>query len=223
MSGAMGVIDFQGYFDNEFAKNKFVVKFIKQVQLAIETKNLKLELPKDYNFPYQYTTRLDKIWNGNTFYGIRQEPFSRKFLYDYPSPEDNYYDVIPLPKLKNMIPVNKIADDTMLIQLREAWQLKYALEGSSYVSLINNAGFMHQMSDGGLPMFTEDDMQSDTIKTYHYSRQVYNSLMEDFDYFFNDAWNHISINFQMIIDASGIGLPDDFIEETGSSFITEVD
>lgn len=202
MSAGLGVLDWQGEFDNEFAKNKFIMKFINQVELAIHNPKLKLELPKDYEYPQEYITKLDRIWNGNTFYGIRQEPFVRKFLYQYPSQEENYYDVIPLPKLKNMIPVNKIADETMLIQLREAWQLKYALEGSSYASLINNAGFMHQMSDGGVPMFSEEDMQSDTMKTYYYSRQVYNSLMEDFDYFFNDAWNHVSISYQMIIDAS---------------------
>jgi hypothetical protein len=64
-------------------------------------------------------------------------------------------------------------------------------------------------------------MQSDTMKTYYYSRQVYNSLMEDFDYFFNDAWNNVSISYQMIIDASGIGLDDEEDDNSGS-FITGV-
>ena len=136
ISGGMGVLDFGTYFDNAMARNKFLIKFVQQVKLAIDNPRLKLDLPKEFEFPTKYADRLDRMWHGNTFYGIRQEPFVRKFLYTYPSIEDDYYDVIPLPKYKNMIPVNKIADDTMLIQVREAWQLKYALEGSSYVSLI---------------------------------------------------------------------------------------
>ena len=306
LSAGMGIIDFGSYFDNEMSKNKFIIKFVKQVKIAIEAGVCKT--PKDYKFPEKEAYNLDKIWNGNTFYGIKQEPFRRKFLYDYPNgavqkqvgteptsigikkihsgysckkcnftmditdnqgdfdrlsahqiiehdiaipttftvrigfiptytdtpiyeerpvfeidTSEEFYEVIPLPKFKNMIPVNKIADETMLIQLREDWTMKYAVEGSSYVSLINNGGFMHQMSDGGMPMFSEEDMQSETLRTYFYSRPVFNSLMNDFEYFFNANWNVISIEFQKIIDFAGMGEMGDDDEFNASSFIAEVD
>lgn len=220
ISTGQGIIDFDSFYDNEMAKNKFIIKFVNQVKLAIDTKVCKV--PKDFKFPDEYADRLDKIWNGNAFYGINQDPFRRKFLYYYPS-NDEYQEVIPLPKFKNMIPVNKIADETLLIQVREEWAMRYAVEGSSYVSLINNGGFMHGMSDGGMPMFSEDDMESLTLKTYYYSRPVYNSLMNDFEHFFNDSWNHISIEFQKIIDFAGMGEMGDEDESGSSSFITGVD
>ncbi len=47
--------------------------------------------------------------------------------------------------------------------------------------------------------------------------------MEDFEYFFNENWNIISISFQKIIDHSGMGLGmEDFIEKQ-DSFIAGVD
>lgn len=219
ISTGMGIIDFDSYFDNEMLKNKFIIKFVKQVELAIRSKVCKV--PVGFEFPMEYADRLDKIWHGNCFYGIRQEPYSRKFLYYYPR-NDDYHEIIPLPKFKNMIPVNKIADETLLIHVREAWALKYAFEGSSYVSLINSGGFMHHMSDGGMPMFSEDDMDSLTLKTYFYGRDVFNNLMGDFEYFFNDAWNHVSIEFQKIIDFAGMGEMEADDNPTGS-FIEGVD
>jgi hypothetical protein len=79
------------------------------------------------------------------------------------------------------------------------------------------------MSDGTMPKFTQQDMTSLTMKSYHITRQVFNSLMEDFEHFFNENWNIISISFQKIIDHSGMGLGmEDFIEKQ-DSFIAGVD
>ena len=49
ISAGMGIVDFGSYFSNEMSKNQFIIKFIKQVKLAIDHKVCKV--PKDYNFP----------------------------------------------------------------------------------------------------------------------------------------------------------------------------
>ena len=219
VSAGMGIIDFGTYFDNEFSKNKFIIKFVNQVRIAVENKVCKV--PKNFVFPHTYAQKLDKIWNGTCYYGINKRPFSRKFLYAVP--EDRYDELIQLPKFRNMIPVNKIADETLLLQVREAIPIKYAFEGSSYATLLSDGKMIHAMSDGMMPKFTQEDMQSLTKKSYFYTRPVFNSLMEDFEHFFNESWNHISIELQKIIDNSGIGLNFDFDESETAPMIKTVD
>ena len=219
ISAGMGIIDFGSYFDNEMSKNKFIMKFIKQIKLAIEHGVCKV--PKDYVFPEKEAYCLDAIWNGTCYYGVLKNPFLRRFHYF--KPEEPYDEIVQLPKFRNMIPNQKISDETLLIQIRESIPLKYAFEGSSYATLINDAGLTHQMSDGSMPKFSQQDMNSLTMKSYNITRQVFNSLMEDFEYFFNENWNIISISFQKIIDHSGMGLGmEDFIEKQ-DSFIAGVD
>ncbi len=130
----------------------------------------------------------------------------------------NDMELVPLPKFRNMIPNQKVADDTMLIQIREPMPLKYAFERANYQSLIQEANL--QFMDGR-PKFTYDEMDSMTVKSYHISRSVFNSLMEDFEFFFNQNWNYISVEFQKIIDNSGQGLelPEDYEE---SSFVANL-
>src|SRR3990167_3976968 len=202
ISKGMGIVDFDTFYDNEMSKNKFIVKFVNQIMIAIETDVCKV--PKTYKFPTDYAKRLDNIWNGTCYYGINKRPFTRKFLYDIP--EERYDELIELPKFKNMIPVGKIADETLLIQVRESIPIKYAFEGSSYATLLSDGKLIHAMSDGMLPKFTQDDMQSLTKKSYFYTRPVFNRFMEDFEHFFNDNWNHISVSLQEILDYSDIGL-----------------
>jgi len=79
------------------------------------------------------------------------------------------------------------------------------------------------MSDGSMPKFTQQDMTSLTMKSYHITRQVFNSLMEDFEYFFNENWNIISISFQKIIDFAGMGGGYDEEDESSGSFVTQVE
>src|SRR3990167_1668677 len=218
ISKGMGLVDFDTFYDNEMLKNKFIIKFVNQIKIAIDTGVCKV--PKKYKFPVEKAENLDNIWNGTCYYGINKRPFTRKFLYDIP--ETRYDELIQLPKFRNMMPIGKIADETLLIQVRESIPIKYAFEGSSYATLLSDGKLIHAMSDGMMPKFTQEDLQSLTKKSYFYTRQVFNSFMEDFEHFFNDSWNHISIEFQRIIDNSGIGLdlPDDYNE---SSFIAPLD
>lgn len=215
----MGIVDFGTYFDNEMSKNKYIIKLVNQVRIAIEEKVCKT--PKDYTFPHTYSNNLDKMWNGTCYYGINKRPFIRKFLYD--TPEEDFDEVIPLPKFRNMIPVNKIADETLLIQCREAIPIKYAFEGASYATLLSDGHLIHAMSDGMMPKFTQEDMQSLVKKSYYYTRPVFNRFMEDFEQFFNYNWNHISVSFQKLIDNSGIGLNFDFDEVETAQMIKNVD
>lgn len=202
ISKGMGIVDFDTFYDNEMSKDKFIIKFVNQIVIAIETGVCKV--PKTYKFPIIYAERLDKIWNGVCYYGITKRPFTRKFLYDYP--EENYDEIIQLPKFRNMTPVGKIADETLLLQVREAIPIKYAFEGSSYATLLSDGKMIHAMSDGMMPKFTQEDMQSLTKKSYFYTRPVFNRFMEDFEHFFNYNWNHISVSLQTILDFSDIGL-----------------
>jgi hypothetical protein len=213
----MGIVDFDTFYDNEMLKNKFIIKFVNQIIIAIDTGVCKVK--KDYKFPYTYAKNLDSIWNGTCYYGVNKSPFTRKFLYDYP--EERYDELIQLPKFRNMMPVGQIADETLLIQVRESLPIKYAFEGASYATLLSDGRLTHAMSDGMIPKFTQDDLQSLKIKSYYYTRPVFNRFMEDFEHFFNANWNHISVSLQEILDYSDIGL--NFLEpsEVDDEIITD--
>jgi len=224
ISAGMGKIDFDMFYGNAFAKDKFIVDFVKETRINIQNKVCKV--PDKFTFPHTYAKRLDSIWNGTCYYGIsRENGFLRKFLYGVDDPNYNYSwdELIPLPKMRNMIPVGKISDETLWIKIRQSGLFKYYFEGTDYATLVNDGGFIHNMSDGSVPKINESDMYSDTAYTYVMSRRIYDRIMEDLDTFFNENWLHISSEFQKIIDHSGMGLGLEEITDGGNSFITEVD
>jgi hypothetical protein len=163
----LGVLDFDNNFDNQFQKWKLMIQFITDVQEAIKQdiiplkKKDKLELRPNP----EAIDKMQKIWNGQTFLGVIKnqdgtQVLLRELFYQRPSEVYEHTDekgkvlgtymreIIPMPRLKNMIPIGEIDSEYWGIQIREAMSLKYAWEGANYATIINDGKFIHNLSDG---------------------------------------------------------------------------
>lgn len=108
-------------------------------------------------------------------------------------------EVIALPKLKNMIPVREIREETWGIQIREAISLKHAWEGANYGTIVNDGKFTHYLSDGAIPKFEAEDMESETLMTYVLHRPVYFAIMDILPMYFNKYYFVFAGNIQRIM------------------------
>lgn len=192
----LGVLDYDQNFDNGFQKWKLAMSFVDDVKVNIsngviplEEKGMMDELYPDTNAMF----KMDTIWHGNTFLGIVKNQdrtnVVRKELF-YKRPEDYFEveldgeihefprEIIPLPKLKNLVPVRQIKDETWGIQVREPMEWRHATEGSQYGTIINDGNFQWQTSQGLIPKIEPDDMEGYGKLTYIYSRPVYFELMD---------------------------------------------
>ncbi len=215
----LGVLDFDNNFDNTFQKWKLTMQFITDVREAIKQKII-----PDFEKNNQVALKLDevaimkleKIWNGQTFLGIirnqDQTIVHMRELY-YEKPKGNYQqkdktgkvvaefprELIPMPRLKNMLPVGKSDGDTWGIQIRETMQFKYAFEGADYLTVIKEGKFEHYLSDGIMPKFQQSDMSSLTMRTSMIHRPVYNAIMDILPRFFNQNYFIFAGNVQRIL------------------------
>lgn len=125
-------------------------------------------------------------------------------------------EVIPLPKLKNMIPVREIREESWGIQIREPIALKWAWQGANYGTIVNDGKFTHYLSDGAMPKFEADDMESEILQTYVIHRPVYFAIMDILQPYFNKYYFVFAGNVQKImtwmqdLEMEGFG---DLIEE----------
>jgi len=109
-------------------------------------------------------------------------------------------EVIRLPKLKNMIPVGEIKEDVWGIKIRETMVIKYAWEGANYGTIVNDGNFTHYLSDGSIPKFEADDMESESLTTYVLHRPVYHAIMDILPMYFNKNYFVFSANVQKLKD-----------------------
>jgi len=129
-------------------------------------------------------------------------------------------EVIPLPKLKNMIPVREIREEVWGIQIREPMALKWAWQGANYGTIVNDGKFTHYLSDGAIPKFEADDMESEILQTYVIHRPVYFAIMDILPEYFRKYYFIFAGNVQKImtwmndLDMEGFGdLIDSEIQE----------
>ena len=202
----LGKLDFDTNFDNEFQKFELAMNLVLDVQEAIKQKNIDLEDREDLLLSKSAIEKLDKLWHGQTFYAnlINDNGFftdNAFIVYGMPPKTYDGFDVeaIPLPQLRNMKPVRAIKEDTLLIQIREKWWLKYAFEGTEYSTLVNDGDFAHYLQDGVFPKITRNDMHSTSKKTYFISRSNYHDLMSNFTEQFNKNFVVFSNNVQKLI------------------------
>lgn len=107
--------------------------------------------------------------------------------------------VIPIPRLRNMVPVGLIDDkENWGIQIREVYPLAYAWEGASYDTIVNDAKFAFFEMSGVIPKFSPDDMYSKTKQTYILHKPVYHALMADLVSFFRKNAVIFDMNVQKI-------------------------
>ena len=205
----MGIIDFDQGFDNEFQQFKLIMKLMVEVKEAINQKTLDFGDNEKLLPDKEVETKLDKIWNGNCFLLIKRNEdgsrvIAKKFAYDIP--DDDWDEIIPLPKLRNMIPINQLADDTWGIQIREAGTLKVYWEGADWGTIVNDGHFAHYTSEGTIPRIESWEIDSIKKKTTIIHRPVYHKLMEDFTINFQELWAILANNYQRIIDYVDSGI-----------------
>ena len=214
----LGVLDYDNNFDNTFQKWKLMIQFIDDVMEAIKQEIIPLRSKKRLDLVPNSVAimKMDKIWYGETYLGVIKNHNETKVLvrdlfYEVP---DNFYElkdesgkvidtftreIIPMPRLKNMVPVGEISADTWGIQIRESMCLRYAWETANYTTIVNDAKFMHHLSDGSIPKFEQQDMKSIVIRTSILHREVYNAIMDILPKWFNKNYFIFAGNVQKIM------------------------
>ena len=214
----LGVLDYDNNFDNTFQKWKLMIQFIDDVMEAITQDIIPLKSKGKLELmPNQKAImKMNRIWYGQTYLGViknhnETQTLSRDLFYELPSDEyqlkdesgkviDTYYrEIIPMPKLKNMIPVGEIDSDYWGIRIRESMPLKYAWETANYATIINDGMFVHNLSDGLVPKIEPEDMKSLTKRTSILHREVYNAVMDILPIWFNKNYYIFAGNVQKIM------------------------
>lgn len=240
LSRQMGVIDFDQAYANFFVMCKAITKLIKNTLVSISTGTLKT--PNNFELNMDAIKKIDAIWNGACFYGVCRSPeFLRLFFFEHPFKRQIMFDstrlalrnvarvgydideLIPLPPLKNMIPVDDITKETVLIQIRHEMPFRYAFEGMDYATLINDANFAHHLSDGTFPKFESNDMYSMSKTTNWINRTKYFALVGDYEEAFITQWAIVQDDFQKIIDYAKIGDEDDYTDTENVSMMDKDD
>ena len=109
-------------------------------------------------------------------------------------------EIIAMPRLKNMVPIGEVdSENNWGIQIRESMPLRYAWETANYATIINDGKFMHQLSDGSIPKFEQQDMKSLKIRTSILHREVYNGIMDILPKWFNKNYFIFAGNVQIIM------------------------
>jgi len=226
----LGILDFDMNFDNAFQRWKLMMQFIDDVSEAIQQDIIPLKSKGRLDLiPNKMAIlKMDKIWNGETYLGViknhdNTRVLLRKLFYKHP---DEYYEVkdgsgkvidvykreiIPMPKLKNMIPVGKIDSDTWGIQIRESMPLRYAWQSANYATIINDGKFVHNLSDVLIPKIEAQDMKSLIKRTYILHRPVYNAIMDILPKYFNKNYFVFAGNVHKIMqwmEDEGVDLSD---------------
>ena len=214
----LGVLDYDNNFDNTFQKWKLMIQFIDDVMEAIKQDIIPLGSKKRLDLipNSKAMMKMDKIWHGQTYLGVikshdETQTLVRDLFYELP---DNFYklkdesgkvidtftrEIIPMPRLKNMVPVGEIDSDNWGIQIRESMPLRYAWETANYATIVNDGKFMHQLSDGSIPKFEQQDMKSLVIRTSILHREVYNGIMDILPKWFNKNYYIFAGNVQLIM------------------------
>jgi len=214
----LGVLDYDNNFDNQFQKWKLMIQFIDDVMEAIKQDIIPLKSKKRLDLVPNPVAmmKLDKIWHGQTYLGVIKNHNETKVLvrdlfYEVP---DNFYElkdesgkvidtftreIIPMPRLKNMVPVGEIDSDSWGIQIRESMCLRYAWETANYATIVIDGKFMHYLSDGSIPKFEQKDMKSLVIRTSILHREVYNAIMDILPKWFNKNYYIFAGNVQLIM------------------------
>ena len=215
----LGVLDFDNNFDNQFQKWKLMIQLITDVEEAIKQDIIPLKQKGMLELMpnRQAISKMDKIWNGQTYLGIiknhdNTQILLRELFYDKPDSlyqlkdesgkilDEFFREVIPLPKLKNMVPVGEISDkDSWGIQIRESMALRYAWQGANYATIINDGKFVHNLSDGLIPKIDAQDMKSIIKRTYILHKPVYNAIMDILPRYFNQNYFVFAGNIQKIM------------------------
>ncbi|MGY5144394.1 MAG: hypothetical protein ACW9XH_07930 [Candidatus Nitrosopumilus sp. bin_32a] len=215
---SLGVLDFDTSFDNQFQKWKLMIQFIDDVSEAIRQEIIPLKSKNRLDLiPDKLAIdKMDKIWNGQTYLRVRRNHEGTKVLgkelfYEKPDPIFQLKDkkgividtfeteIIPMPKLKNMIPVGRIDSDTWGIRIRETMPLKYAFEGATYATVITDGNFIHHLPDGAIPKFEEIDMNSLIKRTPILHRSIYDKIMEILPMHFNMNYHVFAANAHKIM------------------------
>jgi len=223
LSQKLGVVDFDENFDNNFQMYRLLLRVALETRVAIEEKVV--QTPKDYEFPDKIVNELDAMWNGTCYFAIKRQDilgnktFQREMFFGNPPTTNIYAEIIQLPKLRNLIPIGKISDDTLLIHIHEPVPMLYAREGLSYATLVNDGGLVHNVSGGSFPKINQEDLESKTKQMSYLARDVYNSFMDAYDMFFFENQIKLSINFQKLIDYAEVGDEDYEYEDAESAGI----
>lgn len=215
----LGVLDYDNNFDNTFQKWKLVIQLVYEVIEAIKQDIIPLQSKNRLDLlPNKDAIRkMNKIWNGQTFLRVIRnhegtKVLLREFFYKEPDPvfqqKDNKgrvidtfkTEIIPMPKLKNMVPIGKIDSDTWGIRIRESMPLKYAWETADYATVINDGKFVHNLSDGVIPKIEAQDMKSLIKRTCILHRPVYNTLMDILPKYFNKNYFVFAVNVHKIMN-----------------------
>lgn len=214
----LGVLDYDTNFDNTFQKWKLMIQFIDDVTEAITQDIIPLKEKKKLELiPDKIAImKMDKIWNGQTYLGIiknheQTKVLLRELFYKEPEPiyevkdkegkviDELVREIIPMPELKNMLPVGEIQADSWGIQVRTTMSLRYAWLGANYATIINDGRFIHYLSDGQIPKIEQKDMDSLVLRTSILHRPVYNAIMDILPKFFNKNYFVFATNVQKIM------------------------
>lgn len=198
ISKRIGVFDFDLDHANDFQMYRLMYRISREVEIGIAEKVIKT--PNDFKLNKKAIDDIYYMWNYGGYYAVESARPTNIRWFSIKYPHGDFYEIVKLPSLQGMIPVGKVSDETLFIQIREDMKVKYAFEKTSFVTLISDGGLVNAMSDGAMPKLSPDDMRSLTKETHFIVRSVYNKIMQTYNREMTEAILQLSVNFQKLIE-----------------------
>lgn len=224
IEASLGILDFDQYFDNEYSKWKFAWSFVEEVLEYIDAGLIPLQKRNRMDLVPRKDPihKMDRIWNGTCYLRVIRDSndvnvIRRQFFYEPPSPTfkvRNYdgqmidwkCEIIELPKLRRMVPVQQIKLDTWGVQTRVTWDTKNAWEGSQYGTVIEDGKFKFPQE---VPKFEPHQMNEQSNRTQIFSRPVYQEISDILNYWMGKSYQKFSADMQKIRD----WMREDYLDE----------
>jgi len=208
----LGVINFDIVYGNFFSGVSLGYEVTYLVDEAIKQKNINLKNKENLIPDAKTIYEIRKLFDGQCYLTVENGMNGAILdteLFHYDSSKIDYnnpnLEVIPLPALDHMTPIGQLKDDSLLIQIHESIPCKYAWQGLSYATLIQDGNMMHSFSDGSMPRVTQEQMQSTIDLTRYISRDVYFRMLKKMKTKFKHKWSILENNYHSIIEYVKLG------------------
>lgn len=209
-----GVIDAELKFDKFFLLGTLTHRYIKQIFGAkkagiLDKSRVGFLKENKIDINENLLHKMERLWTQNTFLVIDKnqrhpEQWENAEIYLRPLQRGELkfnQEVMMLPALKHLNPMNDIHGISLLVQIRETVPVKWALRDVDITQLALSGQMVYPFQDGLIPIFkSKEDILNSNKRTYWVGRPYYyavsNILQEIYLNNFSDfcAESHIIIN-----------------------------
>lgn len=209
-----GVIDAELSFDKFFLLGTLTHRMIKLIRAAkrkglMDRSRVGFLKENKINPDENVMNKLTHLWTTNVYMVImsqrnRPELWANSEVWWTPPRHGEIklpHEVMPLPALKHMKPVNQIKDSNLLIHIKETVPVKFGLRDVDVNQLSLSGGMVYNFADGPEPIFrSKEDILNSNARSYWVGRAWWYAMMNPMQEIYLDYFsefymdNHISIN-----------------------------